>query len=365
MSSSDPGPRKPPYPQEEATRWLGALARGIQRHGQTVFLIEQLQPSWLPARIERCAYVLASRLLEGTALAMIAVAIFSQVMDAEWLRGLVYSLAFAAIFAAVDLLRLVLAPRGPGQALARWQAAAVVAAAVLAVAGTAEGLGQKDGWLYALFGLASGPAWAKNSAPRSLVNDVQPVETTRWSWRSGLAGGTGTALVAGALLIAASALSLGEKEKILEALSLSAPFVTLMAVIDAGLRPHVVELKTHPNQGIRLSFQNAALLAGTGLGAGLLAGLLKSLWKGHWQSAVSGLVLGSLCGLFLALLKGGVEVLRHGILRLLLVRRGSAPRRPADFFDYAAGELHFLQKVGGGYMFIHRSLQEYFASLEA
>jgi hypothetical protein len=32
--------------------------------------------------------------------------------------------------------------------------------------------------------------------------------------------------------------------------------------------------------------------------------------------------------------------------------------------DYAAGRI-FLRKVGGGYIFIHRMLMEYFASLES
>jgi hypothetical protein len=32
-----------------------------------------------------------------------------------------------------------------------------------------------------------------------------------------------------------------------------------------------------------------------------------------------------------------------------------------DFLDYAAERI-FLRKVGGGYIFIHRLLQEYFAA---
>jgi len=32
------------------------------------------------------------------------------------------------------------------------------------------------------------------------------------------------------------------------------------------------------------------------------------------------------------------------------------------FLDYAAERI-FLQKVGGGYIFVHRLLQDYFASL--
>ena len=40
------------------------------------------------------------------------------------------------------------------------------------------------------------------------------------------------------------------------------------------------------------------------------------------------------------------------------------PRNYARFLDYAAEELTFLQKVGGGYIFVHRYLLEYFAAME-
>ncbi len=40
------------------------------------------------------------------------------------------------------------------------------------------------------------------------------------------------------------------------------------------------------------------------------------------------------------------------------------PWNYARFLDYAAEELNFLQKVGGGYMFVHRYLLEYFAAIE-
>ncbi|HRJ44204.1 MAG: hypothetical protein KJZ86_23685 [Caldilineaceae bacterium] len=51
-------------------------------------------------------------------------------------------------------------------------------------------------------------------------------------------------------------------------------------------------------------------------------------------------------------------------MRFLLWRSGSLPWRLAPFLDYAAEELHFLQKVGGGYIFVHRYLLEHFAAME-
>jgi hypothetical protein len=42
---------------------------------------------------------------------------------------------------------------------------------------------------------------------------------------------------------------------------------------------------------------------------------------------------------------------------------GYAPLNYVRFLDYAA-ERVLLRKVGGGYIFVHRMLLEYFASLE-
>jgi hypothetical protein len=49
------------------------------------------------------------------------------------------------------------------------------------------------------------------------------------------------------------------------------------------------------------------------------------------------------------------------VLRLGLWYHGCTPRRYADFLDYTAERL-FLRRVGGGYVFIYRLLQEYFAA---
>jgi len=46
-------------------QWLSWVAQNIQRHNQDVFLIENMQPSWLTDRRHRWAYFLASRLIGG------------------------------------------------------------------------------------------------------------------------------------------------------------------------------------------------------------------------------------------------------------------------------------------------------------
>jgi hypothetical protein len=60
---------------------------------------------------------------------------------------------------------------------------------------------------------------------------------------------------------------------------------------------------------------------------------------------------------------GGSAYLQHYVLRFLLWRNDYAPWNYIRFLDYAA-ERVFLRKVGGGYIFTHRLLMEYFATLE-
>jgi hypothetical protein len=66
-------------------------------------------------------------------------------------------------------------------------------------------------------------------------------------------------------------------------------------------------------------------------------------------------------GLGVGLVNGGRACLQHLVLRLWLVRNGAAPWRYVDFLDYAA-EWIFLRNIGGGYIFIHRLLQDHFAT---
>jgi hypothetical protein len=74
-----------------------------------------------------------------------------------------------------------------------------------------------------------------------------------------------------------------------------------------------------------------------------------------------GLNHGQIAGLLAGLLAGGMSTIQHVVLRLWLIRNGSTPWNYVKFLDYAADRI-LLRKVGGGYMFIHRMLLEYFAA---
>ena len=84
-----------------------------------------------------------------------------------------------------------------------------------------------------------------------------------------------------------------------------------------------------------------------------------------WAGLVDGMVLGLAVALFAGSWFGGLDVILHYFLRLLLYMKGRAPLNLVRFLDYAAKDLNFLQKVGGGYIFIHRMLLEHFAAMQS
>jgi eukaryotic-like serine/threonine-protein kinase len=77
---------------------------------------------------------------------------------------------------------------------------------------------------------------------------------------------------------------------------------------------------------------------------------------------IFGLVTGLTSGLLVGLTRGGSAVIKHHALRLILWRKGYIPLNIIKFLDQCA-KLIFLKKVGGGYIFIHRMLLDYFADL--
>jgi hypothetical protein len=131
----------------------------------------------------------------------------------------------------------------------------------------------------------------------------------------------------------------------------------LVAGLVGGLSVDPIITRTIPNEGIRRSLRNALI---SFLFVGLAVGLLFS-WLD--SGLHFGLVVGLVVGLPFGLKNGGLAYLAHYTLRILLWRNDYAPWNYIRFLDYAA-ERVFLRRVGGGYIFTHRLLMEYFATLQ-
>jgi len=139
-----------------------------------------------------------------------------------------------------------------------------------------------------------------------------------------------------------------------------------------GLKHHALiePRRLEPNQGIRASFRNGFKLGWTaGAILGPLIALLVLLTS---QFAGTSPRLGGMIGYVWALViavaivfwatNGGMPWLYHYILRLMLWRAGFIPWNYSHFLDSAVSRL-LLRKIGGGYLFVHRFILEYFAHL--
>lgn len=289
-----------PYSRQQTVQWLVWLAAAMTRQNQSVFYLEWLQPNWVS---ERTQWIVT----RGIGLLIFLFGGLLLVGSQPSYRGL------------NDLVGVLLV----GGILIWW--------------------------------VSNGLTGGK----------VQSAETLTWQWsklKVGLFGGLGIGLFGGLF----DGLTGGPKHRLKEELGIGL-FLGLIGGLVFGLNRALVvgEITTRgrPNEGMWRSLHNA-LLSGLvfGLFLGLVGGLVGGLYHGLVGGLHDGLFLGLFGGLVGGFAKGGHACLQHLILRFLLWRNGSAPLNYIRFLDYAAERL-FLRKVGGGYIFIHRMLLDYFATL--
>jgi hypothetical protein len=366
------------FSTEHTKQWLGWLARQMFRHSQAHFLVEQLQPSWLPNRRWRWIYMLTTGCLLGLVGGVImwlflqllresdpflpapmsgVIAGFLQIAQgrAEFFTLILANITLGFVVAFLQGYyferQLFKKDDATGQKWTYWQhltsiglivgSLTVVTVALVGLPSIAIVWGVAEVILFVTA--------ARYIYGQSYLDEIRTVEALSWSWFSavkGLAIGLFLAMIAeilGRLLFAApitrdSALILG-----------------LGGIILGGLRGRRVEAKSRPNQGIVLSFRNSFIAAClSGVLIGLVTWLVHSPQYALFASALTFIIAGSLLG--------GTNVVKHFLVRILLWIHGDIPWRYVKFLDYVAS-LTFLRKVGGSYIFMHRLLQNYFASL--
>ena len=177
----------------------------------------------------------------------------------------------------------------------------------------------------------------------SYRHDIRTAEPVRLSWIGALKGGF-VGLVLGLIF----QLALMDNTQLL--------FFTLVFSLLGGFRGKRVETISNPNQGIRVAIKNGVLAIFIG---GIVLGLFSyytydgSLFAGILGFVNSGLIAGFAFGL------GSAG--KHFMLRLMLRWSQNVPWDYQAMLDQSV-KLVLLHRVGGGYMFIHRLLQEYFSA---
>lgn len=391
------------YGGEQTKGWLTWLAQQMIRHNQSIFLIEQLQPSWLPNHMWLWIYVFGSRLISmlfgGLMLALVLIlgaAPIIELIDTptpeprEWLMiGLLLGLTNGLILGLIDGIRIERSAQDSEvkKTPNHWQQGInTVVVGLIFVISTGLILGMITGGKFGLFlglivGLNNGLFFGLRGSRQSLTNDIQTVEALSWSWNKaiknipfGLIIGLCLGLVFGLIIQLDKAIMreldnglifrLTDKQNFLLIYGLCwGVFCGALTAMFGGLSSEVVVKKTIPNQGIWLSSRNALITGlGFGLTTGLISGSLGGLLGGFWWGVDAGLGFGLAAGAMAFLWYGGFDIIQHYILRFILWYRGHTPRNYAHFLDYAANRI-FLQKVGGGYQFIHRLLMEHFAAM--
>jgi hypothetical protein len=375
-----------PYTPQQTLHWLAWLARLLAQRSRTVFYIEGLQPDWMLTPTQ-CSYYaagvgliigLASGLVLGVISGLIAGVLFGVLagLRSGLLVGLISAVSAGLLFGlAVDTRALQL-----GRSHGIWRTirnALFVGTSVGLGGGLAAelGFGLSNGLLYGLLGgLTSGLVFGLTIATIDDPTRIEIVETLRWSWtkaRASLWRSILYALLTGLMFGLAGRLIGSGGHELAAALGIAVT-TTLGATLIAGLTAGEIETRILPNQGIWRSARHALRFAlGGGLAAALINGLVARLVNRIVLGSESELIaevaitlsIGLVTGLALGLLYGGFACVQHSVLRLVLYRAGAIPWNYADFLDYTVGRL-FLRKVGGGYVFAHRLLLEYFATLK-
>jgi serine/threonine protein kinase len=410
------------YSVQATKHWLSWLARQLKRHNQTVFHIEHMQPDWverpstskhyyrmavgflfallgiiatgpvwvllillrLPSTspflsinpVLKVGLALLLTLIDGTFLGLVNALLYKQRTEktsvkqtkprGRWIRGSIFRSIMNGLLIGLFIGCLYDILQGEDSPVGVLVLGLIIGGAGGLVFGVIEGL--------------------LHIQPET----IQPADTVTWSWMNMLRDlvkfsliGLFCALLVGLLMaiigFVFDAFALARIVRDLQSgLAVAQTFAPYFVITGAILGGFIGGLSgkvlgrhntARPNQGIRRS---AFLSLRTGLigfiGIIILVDTLSLLAMridngGLLSLAFIIVIIGPLITLVGALRVGGMACIQHGVLRWLLWRDRVIAWNFAHFLDHAAARI-LLQKVGGGYMFVHRFVLEYFAELE-
>lgn len=346
--------------EESTLRVLPWLARNMSEQGQTVFLMEGLSPAWLKSRPQRLIYTLGMHLLIASLLAL-AIALIYIVGDSpvRFAPKMALAIGTAALATGIASARLnnlltLLLHMVLTSLTCSWALEGIPSGLVAGI----------------LLGIPTGAAVVAARNPRI-------TERLDWSWKRIIVILCAVILVeffSGLLLYQTAGIAaLTEIAGVLQLVALPLGIGILLVF---GWRPSLQIARTvKPNQGFWHSLRNTAgiilflmlVLMPFGLPTGFSQNLNRQqdIWApaGLLSSVTFVLSTAWLVALPFGLAVGGAACLQQLVLRSILARAEKLPWNLLQVLDHATDRI-LLQRVGGGYIFQHRLLQDYFANLQ-
>lgn len=321
---------KAPLQRKALRRALVFAAKAMEQESLTELLIERIQPRWLPRAQQRWSYRLLFGLLLGLLFGLFLGLFFELVLR------LIFGLFFGLILGLFFGLFLGLIKRSdnivPVEAIQ-------ISISHFTQRKTLRALRQR-----LIFGLITGLLFG-------LIGGL--LFGSFFALIDGLMDGLITGLIIGGIGGLFFGLVFGL-------------FFGLIGGLMSSLKADIAT-RIQPNQGIKNSRRNMLLTLS-------LAGVLFFPFRGVLEitlakiidsELVSAIVVSSLfCLLWFSFQEGGGQALfQHIALRLVMRWNGYAPFRYDRLLDYATERL-LLQRIGGRYRFMHKLLQEHFATME-
>ncbi len=371
------------YVSQQSIYWLSWLAQNMSQHAQHLFLIEHLQPSWLSTSFQQFIYFFLTRIMAGLVIGFaLSLGIYpsaSPSIDPPWLVLPIWLILGVMGGSLIGLIDWFHAHRSRQKF--------IYLAGIGLIGGAIGGLfGWAIGWpIGELSKIVAGPnannllggiitgsrgtpvgmlinqtvgglmgatfsslifmlVFGLRGLGRQITNDIQIQIGFTWSWRSvtkGALAGVSFGILLGLLLGSRFGLMIGT-------------ITSIITSIFSGYRGRLAENESSPQTILWLSTRNA-----------LVNGIILGTALGFVITFIGDVTLGITYGVSLGLLAvfwyGGLDVLQHFLLRFILWQSGLIDWKLNSFLDYSVKRI-FMRKVGNGYIFIHRILQDYFAS---
>ncbi len=318
-----------PFYDQKTRHWLIWLAIQITKESETEFFIEHIQPYWLKSKQGKLIYGMISGLIFGLIFALISGMILKLIsgLILGFILGLILGLIIGLMIGLDTWLGLELMGKNKGN------------------------------WTRLMF-----------SKENMFIKPVETIGLSFTKKKKEIIDRLTNLLIAMVMIMIAWWIQSGN---MMIALVISLNFMLLgvvFTVLSIGLVGKPIDIKTSPNQGIKESVKNSLKIFAIVLIIILITIIpiihffvtpVANSWE--FDTLVQDsyfvviiMMLGSIIGV-------GKPAIQHFSLRLILTLKNYAPWNYAKFLDYATNRL-FLQRVGGGYRFIHRMLQEHFAS---